>query len=130
VYKEIKKVQTPDFFIKYAENSITELNQQIIKFFAQEASEVLSQPQLVEKKISELETMVNNKYPWSLDTAMSLYDYKAIQESHGDLLRTLIAFMIIFNYHSKLEPSVKEIFSSIDEATMRQKFPEQYQLYY
>ena len=123
MYKGIKKVQTPDFFVKYAGNSITELKEQIMKFFAQEASDYLSQPQVVEKKISELQAMINDKYPWSLDTAMTLYDYKAIQDSHGDLLRTLIAFMVIFNYHSKLEPSVKEIFSSIDEATMRQKFP-------
>jgi hypothetical protein len=84
----------------------------------------------VETKISELQTEIENKYPWSLDTAMSLYDYKTIQDSHGDLLRTLIAFMIIFNYHAKLEPAVKEIYSTINEATMRQKFPEQYQLYY
>ena len=116
-------MQTPDFFVKYADNSISELKEQIIKFFAKEASDYISQPQVVEKKISELQAMINDKYPWSLDTAMTLYDYKAIQDSHGDLLRTLIAFMVIFNYHSKLEPSVKEIFSSIDEATMRQKFP-------
>ena len=61
---------------------------------------------------------------------MSLYDYKVIQDSHGDLLRTLMAYMIIFNYHSKLEPVVKEMIESIDEAKMRAKFPKQYQTYY
>ncbi len=78
-----------------------------MKTLAKESHDYLSNDSLVEEKIQELMRMVDAKYPWSLDLAMSLYDYKVVKEKYGDILRTLMAYMIVFNYHSKLDPVIK-----------------------
>ncbi len=43
----IKKVQTLEFFVKYADNNIDESKQAIIKIIAQEAFNYLSNPYFI-----------------------------------------------------------------------------------
>ncbi len=65
--------------------------------------------------MAELELLVTQKYGWALDFALSLYDYKAIQDKYGDVLRLLMVYMIVFNYNGKVDFVVKEMYDKIND---------------
>ena len=123
-----------DAYIREAirEEGLTALTESISQFI-QEIMAMSGQIQDNNGKdqlFDSLRLKVDQRFPRALENVEYLQREPIMKIMHGNFIRLLMCYMLVFNYEAEVDTNIIQLFESINELKIKKEYAKDYNKYY
>lgn len=77
-----------------------------------------------------LRLKVDQRFPRALENVEYLQREPIMKIMHGNFIRLLMCYMLVFNYEAEVDTNIIQLFESINELKIKKEYSKDYNKYY